>query len=208
VTRTIQFILAPVVMVSTCSMLLGNLLSRYAVINNRLRSLAQEHRTLTRTDVPTTMGATPDAPAARAALRLQEIDAQLPSLLRRHRLMRRSVLIVNHAILVFFADMLVIALASLEATVGWATGLALLCFLVGIALAAVGLFLSTQEVRTSHLAVLHDVSWFVGTVGAQSRAGTRCQADTSPPPGTCQYNRPFGREIGATTGRSPSAGDP
>jgi hypothetical protein len=43
VAQTIQFIIAPVVMVSTCAIVLGSLLGRYAFLNERLRTLAQEH---------------------------------------------------------------------------------------------------------------------------------------------------------------------
>ena len=124
VTRTIQFILAPVVMVSTCAILLGNLMIRYAYLNDRLRSLAHEHRSLALTGGPAA-GATQDVPAAERDLRLREIDAQIPDLMRRHRLLRRSVVALNVAILIFFLDMLVIALAALENAVSWETGLAL-----------------------------------------------------------------------------------
>ena len=175
VTRTIQFILAPVVMVSTCAILLGNLMGRYAIINDRLRNLAQEHRALVLTGVPAG-GAEQDVPAAERDLRLQEIDAQIPNLMQRHHLLRRSVVWLNYAILVFFVDMLVIALASLEQSVGWATGLALLNFLVGIACTAWSVLLSTLEARTSHLAVEHDLSWFASTAPGGIWTGTRGEA--------------------------------
>jgi hypothetical protein len=42
VARTIQLIIAPVVMVTTCSILLGGLLSHYAALNDRLRGMARE----------------------------------------------------------------------------------------------------------------------------------------------------------------------
>jgi hypothetical protein len=180
VTRTIQFILAPVVMVSTCAILLGNLMSRYAIINDRLRSLAQEHRTLALIGVPAS-GAPQDVPVAERDLRLQEIDAQIPNLWHRHRLLRRSVVILNYAILVFFLDMLVIALAALENSVSWVTGLALLNFLVGIACTAWSVLLSTLEARTSHLAVEHDLSWFSSTAAGSTWAGTLDEAHMRAP---------------------------
>jgi hypothetical protein len=42
ITHTIQFILAPVVMVSSCAILVGGMLSRYAELKDRLRALARE----------------------------------------------------------------------------------------------------------------------------------------------------------------------
>jgi uncharacterized membrane protein YphA (DoxX/SURF4 family) len=46
--RTIQLILAPVVMVTACAILLAGLLSRFAALNDRLRLLARERLDLLR----------------------------------------------------------------------------------------------------------------------------------------------------------------
>jgi hypothetical protein len=175
VTRTIQFILAPVVMVSTCAILLGNLMNRYALIGDRLRALAKKHRDLAVNGVPAGRTAQ-DAPAAEWDPRLREIDAQIPSIWRRHRLLRRSVVFLNYAPLVFFIDMLAIALAALETSIGWVTGLAMLNFLIGIAFMAWSVLLSTLEARTSHLAMERDLSWFASAApgtGAHGEAQMR-----------------------------------
>ena len=48
VSQTIQFILAPAIMISACAIILGGLLSRYAAVNDRLRALAHERFDLIR----------------------------------------------------------------------------------------------------------------------------------------------------------------
>jgi hypothetical protein len=84
----------------------------------------------------------------------------------------------NYATIVFFVDMLVIAVAALENTVGWASGVAMLVFLIGVALTAVGVFISTLEIRTSQVAVEHDLSWL-----AQHRYHSGVAADQLQPGG-------------------------
>ena len=49
VTRTIQLILAPVVMITACALLLNGLLSRYDALNARLRIMGRERLDLLRT---------------------------------------------------------------------------------------------------------------------------------------------------------------
>lgn len=46
--RTIQPILAPVAMVTTCAILVSGILAHYAVVNERLRSLTHERLDLLR----------------------------------------------------------------------------------------------------------------------------------------------------------------
>jgi hypothetical protein len=46
-------------------------------------------------------------------------------------------------------------------------------------------------VAAMHLAVLHDLSWFAGTLDATTRAGMRGGADTSSPVGAYQYTPVF-----------------
>ena len=163
VTRTIQFMLAPVVMVSTCAIVLGGSLGRYAFLNDRLRSLAQERRALLLDeDGGTPPPARPDLGPGMQIQRRREIEAQVPSLLRRHTLLRDSLTAINYATIVFFADMFVIALAALVTDASWINILALAIFLAGTGVVAFGVLLSTIEIRTSHLAVEHDIPWALG----------------------------------------------
>ena len=145
VAQTIQFILAPVVMVSSCAILLTGFLARYAGINDRMRAMTQERLGLLRAAPDDATGSTATDPLV--AERLGEIDRQLPELLRRHELVRDSVLVVYLAILVFVASMFVVAVATL-------TGL----FLTGTALLLIGVLLTASEVRGSHAAVEFEVT--------------------------------------------------
>jgi hypothetical protein len=154
VARTIQLILAPVVMISACGLVLTGLLARYAAVNDRLRALARE-----RLELWPGMAASDDAlePAAGlAAERRALIDGQTPGLLRHHRLLHDAVLAVYTAVLVFVACMFVIALAALTER-DWLASAALVLFLGGTAILLAGVLLTAVEVRTSHEAVQFEV---------------------------------------------------
>jgi hypothetical protein len=144
VTRTIQLILAPVVMVTACAILLTGMLSRYAAINDRLRAMARERLELL---------ATADGLAGE---RLEEIDTQLPTLLHHHKLAHDSVLFVYYAVAVYIADMFVIAAIAAAGAV-WASIAVLLLFLAATGLLFVGVLLTALEVRTSHQALHYEV---------------------------------------------------
>src|SRR5689334_1681673 len=102
VARNIQLIIAPVVMISSCAILLTGLLGRYAAVNDRLRAMARERLEIWHSGAR-------DAPFQ--VERLCEIDTQMPDLLRRHRLIHHAVLSVFCAILVFVSSMFIIAFA-------------------------------------------------------------------------------------------------
>jgi len=155
VAQTIQFILAPVVMVSSCAILLTGFLARYAGINDRMRAMTQERLGLLRAAPDDATGSTATDPLV--AERLGEIDRQLPELLRRHELVRDSVLVVYLAILVFVASMFVVAVATLTGLAGFAVA-ALGLFLTGTALLLIGVLLTASEVRGSHAAVEFEVT--------------------------------------------------
>ncbi len=149
VTRIIQTIIAPVVMVNACAILLGGLLNHSAAINDRLRGMARERIELLRTS---------GAAAADRLLaeRLDEIDAQLPDLLQRLSLIRAAVLSVYGAILLLVVDMLVIALAVASAA-DWLTAAILVVFLIGIGALFLGVVLTVLEARQSQRAIRFEV---------------------------------------------------
>lgn len=152
VAATIQLILAPVVMVTSCAILVGGLLQRYAAINDRMRAMARERLDLLRS-IKATAAAQLDPYVAE---RLGEIDTQMPDLLRRHKLIHDSVLTVYCAVLVFVASMVVIAGAATFSSSA-AAGAALVLFLVGTAVFLIGVLLTALEVRTSRRAVVYEV---------------------------------------------------
>jgi len=151
VTRTIQFIIAPVVMVSACAILLGGLLGHYAAINDRLRALVRE-----RLDLLRAAGVKTTAVDAITIERLEEIDAQVPDLLRRHKLVHDAVLANYSAVLLFVVSMFVIALAVASGS-AWLATAVLILFLLGTAVLLLGIALTALEVRNSHHAIQYEV---------------------------------------------------
>ena len=147
VTRTIQLILAPVVMVSACAIFVGGLLSHYEAINARMRSMARERLDLVRTS---------GQDDAFATERLSEIDLQLPLLLHRHGLVHHSLLAAYLCILILVASMCTIAFSAVSAA-DWLVILVIAMFVTGIAALLVSVIFIALEVRTSRQAVSYEV---------------------------------------------------
>ena len=149
VARSIQIILAPVVMVTACAILLQGLVARYTALHDRLRAISRERLDL--------YYAGPGEQSPRVAERLREIDYQVPDLLRRHRLVQDSVLSAYCAVMVFIASMFVIALAAATNS-PWVATAALLIFLAGTGVLFLGILLTAIEVRNSHRSVRYEVN--------------------------------------------------
>jgi Protein of unknown function (DUF2721) len=160
IARTIQFILAPVVMITSCAILVSGVLSLYAAINDRLRALAKERLELLRGPADEVSMSTLAGDAFKTE-RLDEIDAQLPGLLRRHELVHRSALAIYTSIALFVVSMFVIALASAPGAASLAT-MALIVFLVGTAVLLLGVVAVGVEIRTSNQAVRYEVRRVMG----------------------------------------------
>jgi Protein of unknown function (DUF2721) len=163
IARTMQFILAPAVMVNACAVLLGGLLAHYAAINARLREMNRER--LERVQHPGR-----DQPDAITLERLNELDTQLPELLIRHRLVRNALLFVYSAAAFCVISMLVIALAIVLESL-MVSVLALVVFLLGTGLALTGLLIVSLEIRRSHHAIDFEVSR-IASIG-RSQAATQ-----------------------------------
>ncbi len=143
--QIIQLILAPVVMITSCSLVLNGLLSRYAAINDRLRLMVRERLDLLR------------APAdSLEAERLNEIDQQIPDLLRRHRQTHDAVLLIYFAVLLFVASMFVIALLVISGT-AWIGTIVLVLFLGAILALMGGVALAVVEIYGSNRALHFEV---------------------------------------------------
>jgi hypothetical protein len=152
-TQAISLIVAPVVMITSCAILISGLLTRYAAVNDRLRLLARERLDLLRT----IRHAVDDAiDRTLLAERLDEIDHQVPELLGRHRLIRNSLMAVYLAVLLFIATMFVIALAVIVGA-GWLTTLVLATFLAGMGALFLGILITAWEVRKSEHAIHYEV---------------------------------------------------
>jgi hypothetical protein len=147
VSRTIQLILAPVVMVSACAIFVSGLLSHYEAINGRMRAMARERLEILRGHL--------DGDGI-ASERLGEIDVQLPQLLQRHALVHHSLLSAYFGILVLVSSMCVIAFSALTAA-EWLITLTLAMFVAGILAVLLSVVLIALEVRTSQRAVAFEV---------------------------------------------------
>ena len=152
--RTIQLILAPVVMVSACGILLSGMLAHYAAINDRIRALAAERLSLALV-----------APAAdRRCLgreRLSEIDEQVPMLLHRLRQVHHAILLGYTAVVTLIVSMFVIGTAALASSNVLGT-VALFVFLAGTAALMVGTAFMAVEIRASHTTVASEAMRVVG----------------------------------------------
>lgn len=89
--------------------------------------------------------------------RIQEIDAQAPELLARHRRLQRGLLSIYLAIFVFVGDMFVIAIAEAlgSAPVSQA---ALVVFLVGTAVLISAVVAASLDIRIAHRALEYEVT--------------------------------------------------
>ena len=153
ISRTIQLIIAPAVMVSACCLLVGGLSTRTNTINDRLRALNRERLDLIRNF----------ANLALSAERLAEIDYQLPDVRRRLLVSNRALLAAYSAIFIFVGDLLLIALAALTGSVLIAI-IALAVFLTATATLGLAALFTIQEVRSSVHSVLFEVDRVSGLV--------------------------------------------
>jgi hypothetical protein len=151
ISRTIQLILAPVVMFSACSIFVGGVLSHYTSLSDRIRALTRERLDLLRVSRSDT-GGTPGL----VIERLDEIDRQLPEMLRRHRLVHDALLAVYAAIGVLVLTMCIIALTA-NAAADWVGLLVFGVFVVGVLTMLVGVLLVTLEIRTSRRSLAFEV---------------------------------------------------
>jgi hypothetical protein len=154
--QTIQLIIAPAVMITACAILLAGIQSRYAVVNDRLRLMARERLDLFRCEGEP--GLAPPPPSnAFGVERVGEIDAQIPGLLRRHRLIRDSLVLIYVAVVIFVLSMLAIATAAALHPPLFAA-LALGLFLLATAALLAGVILTTADVWLSHVALHYEVN--------------------------------------------------
>ena len=143
--RTIQLILAPVVMFSACSVFVGGVLNHYTSVGDRIRALTRERLELLW-----------DRRSALSRERLDEIDTQLPELLHRHRLIHHALLAVYTSIGILVLTMCVIALtATIPAE--WVGPLVYGVFLLSVLAVLVGVVLITMEIGTSRRSLAFEV---------------------------------------------------
>ncbi len=153
--RTISLIVAPAVMISCCIIFLNGQMQRYDNIGTRIRLMNQERfellrvvRELTNTDTQVLESV--------EKLRISEIEAQLPHLLNRYKLIRDAALVIGVAILLFVICMFIIALATILNS-NIVAAFALLVFLLGMTAVFIGGVIIMLETYKSHLSVRYEV---------------------------------------------------
>jgi len=169
--KTIQLILAPVVMVSACGILLTGMLAHYGGINDRIRKLTGERLELSQLQPV-------EGHEALARERLTEIDHQLPMLIGRHRQVHHSILLAETAVAILVVSMFVIGAAALGHSSVTGT-VALFVFLTGTAAVMGSAVFMALEVRNSHRAVSYEgmrvidlpCAWTGSPIGPSLAAG-------------------------------------
>jgi hypothetical protein len=147
VAKTINLIIAPVVMITTCAIVVNGLILRYASLGDRLRTVNRELRDLQESEV---------AHHQHKALRMQELESMLGDLLKHHHFVHDALVLTYTAILVFMLDMLVISIA-VATRISWLAQMALIVFLGGVAVLFGGMVLIAYELRTSHYSIQFEV---------------------------------------------------
>lgn len=143
IARTIQLIIAPAVTLTACCIFTNGLLALYASIGERLRIIVRERVDLLRE--PET------APGSVLIVneRLEDIDFQIPSLLRHHLLVRNSLAATFIAMAFYFLDMFVIAFSIISNQTGLYS-IILAVFLSGVASQLTGVLFSVYDTFLSH----------------------------------------------------------
>lgn len=144
VLRTIQLLVAPVVMISACGLLSLALYNRLVAIVSRARVFNKESFEET-AKLAAAEGELAGNPAlAQLRRRVAIVDEQATQILRRARLVRDALMCLLAAILCMLLCSLALGLSLLRA---WFAGVALSLFALGILITAAGVVLCLAEVR-------------------------------------------------------------
>ena len=146
--KTIQLILAPVVMVSACGILLTGMLSHYGSINERIRRLTTERLQLSQLRPV-------EGHEALAGERLTEIDHEVPMLIARHQQVHHAILLAFTAVAILVMSMFIIAATALSHSSAVGT-VALFVFLSGTAALLGSAAFMALEVRSSQRSVSYE----------------------------------------------------
>ena len=143
--QIIQLIVAPVVMITSCALVLNGLLTRYGAINDRLRLMTHERLDLLRAGQSDRWNEE----------RLSEIDRQIPDLLHRHKQVHDSVLLTYCSIFLFLLTML--AIAGLVGGAAWLASAVMVLFLGALLALMLAVAIAVREIYRSHLALRYEV---------------------------------------------------
>jgi hypothetical protein len=153
--RTIQLMLAPVVMVTACTSYINMLSFDYQSIVSSIRSMSREHLNLLQAASSSEMGVSVSTLDAVSKERLHEIENELPTLLQRHGFIRNALLCINIAILIFIVCMFLIAVAEFT-NIPLGAFIALLTFLAGVGIVFIGVVQVIHDNSRSHRDVIYE----------------------------------------------------
>jgi hypothetical protein len=149
IARTVQLILAPVVMISSAAIILNGLLTHYGEVNSRIRAMNRE-----RFDILHLLASSgTDTQLIRQ--RLDAIDHQIPDLLDRHHVIHDAILALYYAVVILVGSMFVVAAAALTDHPVLAGGV-LALLLLGTAVLLYALVLITREIRRSRRSIVYE----------------------------------------------------
>lgn len=148
VVQTIQLVIAPSVMISSCFMCQNVTLGRFLRISDRLHSLVRE-----RIDVLEKYSFSQDYIDA-----LQLIDKELIQLSDRYYSLQKAIICLYGAIIFFLFTMLAIGL-SMQFHPTFFSYLAIVLFLLGTSTLLIAVFIAVSEVSISHRTVRAEVRW-------------------------------------------------
>jgi Protein of unknown function (DUF2721) len=150
----VQAMVAPVVLITAAALLTGALLAMYGTVNDRMRAMSHERLDIL-TGADGTLLLAAEVPAS-GRERLTQIDAQLPMLLRRHRLLHDAVLLIFASVAVLVLSVIAIGIAVTNRSGGFGTA-ALVLVLVGTTTLLTGLLFAARSIMISMDAIHYEV---------------------------------------------------
>ena len=148
IARTIQLIIAPAVMITSCCIFTNGLLTHYASIGERLRVSVRERVDLLR-DLEVVQGAHSNHDSHLINERLEDIGFQIPKLLRHHFLVQTSLASTFIAMTVYILDMFGIAYSVILNRTDFYS-FVLIVFLIGVASQLLGVVYAVSDTFLSH----------------------------------------------------------
>jgi hypothetical protein len=149
-TQSIQSILAPAIMISSCGLIMLGLNNKYSSVINRIRLLNNERRKLIEVLI------SENNLNYHENMRLRSLQTQLNQLLKRCELVRNSVTCIACAIGLFVFTSLLIALSYFTST-GLFDLMAMIVFVLGMFSVFWGIILVVIEVRMAYQIAIIDV---------------------------------------------------
>lgn len=144
--QLIQFIIAPVVMISTCGLILNGIVQQYGSVDDRLRGMMRERMALLSKEETTLIDDD----------RIVQIDAQAPIIVQRHKQLHNAIMLLYIAIVILVSSMFVIAVATILEN-ALISGAALVLFMAGTAVMLIAVLVTIFEVRQSLRALYYEV---------------------------------------------------